>query len=262
MRQRLISSRSNPLIKHLRVLKNPHARSNLDTFLVEGPKFVHDALTAGNEIVRLVVSEGYKGALPDSEPLPEIIRIPEKLFGEISDTATPQGLIAEVKLCWKRVRDLVGAGKHLIVGWGLQDPGNIGAMARSAAAFGLGGLIVSAGSADPFGPKAVRASAGAVLHVPLAKAAGLGKLVGSLTAGGYTVCWTGRDGATSLRDIPRRGPLAVFIGSEGKGFSDRDKNTIGLGLRVPISTRVESLNAAVVASIVAYELARGETGQT
>jgi tRNA G18 (ribose-2'-O)-methylase SpoU len=136
----------------------------------------------------------------------------------------------------------------------VQDPGNVGTLIRSCAAFGMGGLIISRDSADPFSPRAARASAGAVLRCPLVRAADLGKLLRALGEAGYSTYWTGAQGETTLRELPREGLLAVFIGSEGRGFSEEDRRAIGAGVRIPAASQVESLNAGVAGSIVAYEL--------
>lgn len=255
MRERPITSRNNPAIRRMRALTHPHARRRADTFLVEGPKFVREALGSGFEVIHLVASEGYRGRLPRAGPEVKVLRVPEQLFREISDTASPQGLIAHVRRRWAGLAELTGSKRHLLVAWGVQDPGNVGTLIRSAGAFGLGGLIAGAGSADPFGPKAVRASAGAVLQLPLARAGRLERLLEALRGAGYSTYWTGTRAALALADVPRSGALAVFVGSEGRGFSRGEREVMGTGVRIPIAAQVESLNAGVVGSIVAYELA-------
>lgn len=256
MRERLITSRNNPVIKRMRALAHPHTRRHADTFLIEGPKFIRDALKSGFQILNLVVSEGYRKALPRVAPGVGVFRVPEQLFREISDTATPQGLIAQAKRRWSKVGELAASGRHLLVAWGVQDPGNVGTLVRSAAAFALGGLIVGAGSADPFTPKGVRASAGTILRQPVARAGRLKKLIETLRGAGYSTYWTGTRGARALSEVARDVALVVFIGSEGRGFSEEDCSVIGGGIRVEVASHVESLNAGVVGSIVAYELAR------
>ena len=255
MRQGIITSRSNPVIKRLLSLESPHARRKTGTFLIEGPKFIHDALTAGAEIVTLVVSERYSEEMPRPGPDVKFLRVSSKLLKNLSDTASPQGLIAEAKRRWLKLGELVSSGKHLLIAWGVQDPGNVGTMVRSSEAFGLGGSILGAESADPFSPKSVRASAGTVLYHPLAAVKALSELVGKLRGSGYATHWTGAKAKTHLREVPRGQLLAVFIGSEGGGFTEKDREIIGAGLRIHTRREVDSLNAGVAGSIVAYELA-------
>jgi TrmH family RNA methyltransferase len=175
---------------------------------------------------------------------------------EISDTASPQGLIAEAKRRWTKLSELVSSRKHLIVAWDVQDPGNVGTIIRSCAAFGMGGFVAGGKSADPFSSKAVRASAGAVLRFPVSRAARLEELAASLKKAGYATFWTGASGEVLLKRIARGTRLAVFTGSEGKGFSARDRALLGEGIRIEIERGVESINAAVASSIIAYELSR------
>jgi TrmH family RNA methyltransferase len=189
-----------------------------------------------------------------------LLRVSSKLFKGLSDTASPQDLIAEAKHRWSKPGELASSGRHLLVAWGVQDPGNIGTMVRSSAAFEMGGVIFGADSADPFSSKAVRASAGTVLYQPLARAKILSRLVKDLREAGYETHWTGVRAKTSLRGISRRRLHAVFIGSEGRGFSEKERGVIGPGVRIETSRRVDSLNAGVAGSIVAYELA-AQSGQ-
>ena len=256
MQQRAITSKNNPAIRRLRSLMHAHRRRKSDTFLIEGPKFIRDAVSTGIEFVTIVVSGDYKGDLSWIGPGTRLLRVSGRLYRELSDTTSPQGLIAEAKCRWSGLKELGACGKHLLVAWGVQDPGNMGTTIRSSAAFGMGGVIVGRGSADPFSSKALRASAGAVLRHPLSRATKLGKLVKDLHCAGYSTCWMGTQARMPLKDVSREGLLAIFIGSEGKGLSEKDCLTIGDGIRVPIDARVESLNAGVAASIVAYELAR------
>jgi TrmH family RNA methyltransferase len=255
MRQRVVTSGSNPIIKRLRSLARSHSRRRSGRFLLEGPKFIFDAASAGIRFKTLIASENYIGPLPETARDTEYLRVSAKLFEQISSTSSPQGLIAEAARRWTALGDMTGTRKHLLAAWNVQDPGNIGTIIRSCAAFGMGGVIVSPGCADPFSPRAVRASAGAVLRLPIAKSATLSELLADLLKAGYTTCWTGVKGEKAIWDSFGAGPFAVFVGSEGQGFDDNQREAIGRGVRVPILPQVESLNAAVVGSLVAYELA-------
>jgi TrmH family RNA methyltransferase len=255
MRERVITSSSNPVFKRLKSLAGSHTRRKSDSFLLEGPKFIFDAVNAGIAFKTLVASEDYEGSLPDAAPGTQVLRVSTKLFRQISSTSTSQGLLAEAARRWSGLAEMTSAGKHLLAAWDVQNPGNIGTIIRSCAAFGMGGVILSAGCADPFSPRAVRASAGAIFHLPVARAAKLTELLDDLREAGYSTYWTGSKGAKADWNSLRTQKLAVFVGSEGRGFDENQKELIGSGVRVPILPQVESLNAGVVASLAAYELA-------
>jgi TrmH family RNA methyltransferase len=256
MDQQVVRSRDNPLVKQLRSLRRSRERRRAPFFLVEGPKFVLEGVAAGIEILALVVSEDFKDALPPVAERTKVLRVSARIFEELSDTPSPRGILAQVRRSWSTVADLAAAGKHVLVAWGVQDPGNVGTMIRCAAAFGLAGVIVSPHAADPFAPKAVRASAAAILHHPPARAAHLGALTATLQDAGCRTCWTGPRAPIPISSLPVGSPLAVFIGPEGKGFSQAERETIGDGICIPMAAEVESLNAAAAAAILAYELAR------
>jgi TrmH family RNA methyltransferase len=255
LRQRVITSSSNPVVKRLKSLASSHSRRKSETFLLEGPKFIFDAVSAGISFKTLVASEDYEGPLPEAAPETQCLRVSPKLFRQISSTSTSQGLLAEAARQWSKLNEITAVGRHLLAAWDVQDPGNVGTIIRSCAAFGMGGVIVNPGCADPFSSRAVRASAGAVLHHPVARAANLAELLAELRKAGYSTCWTGSQGEKADWASLRAGRLAVFVGSEGRGFDSDQKELIGRGLRVPILPQVESLNAGVIASIIAYELA-------
>ncbi len=256
MPERIVTSHSNPAVKRLRSLARAHTRRKSDTFLIEGPKFILDAVGAGIEFLTLVVSESFKGRIPQTGPNTRLLRVSGHLYREISDTSSPQGLIGEAKRRWAKLTELTGTGRHLLVAWDVQDPGNVGTMIRSCAAFEMGGVITGRRSADPFCPKAVRASAGAVLRHPVCHATQLGKLTEALHGAGYSTYWTGAHAELLLGEVAQESRLAVFVGSEGRGFAPQDRTAIGRGIRVPIASGVESLNAGMTGSIVAYELRR------
>jgi len=256
MQKRIVTSRGNSTLKRLLSLMRPHSRKKADTFLIEGPKFINDAINGGIEIITLAVSEEYAGAIPEIKGSTEVIRITHKLFGELSDTSTGQGIVAEARTRWREIGYLTGTEKHLVAAWRVQDPGNMGTIIRSCAAFGIGGVVVGPESANPFSPKTARASAGAVMHVPLCEEKNLDSLLEILRTSGYSTFWTGGSGSKTCQELEKTGPAAFFIGSEGSGFSEHERELIGSGIRIPMPGKIESLNAGVAASIIAYELTK------
>jgi len=138
---------------------------------------------------------------------------------------------------------------------GLQDPGNLGTILRSAEAFGAGGVLLGEGTVSGFNPKVVRASAGSVFRLPLAKTKLL-PLLAQLQAGGIHTVATSSHGGSTLHEAKLSGPIAIFIGSEGAGLAKDLLARMDATVIIPHSTQVESLNAGVAASIVLYEAAR------
>ena len=215
-----ISSRHNALFKRMR----DAARAHADEIVIEGPKAVADARAAGWRALLAV---------------PDDVVFSEALFNEIADTKSSQGVIALFERPQATLDQLFAREDSVVVALdGVQDPGNVGAIVRLAAAFDAAGVALLPGCADPFGPKAIRASAGAILNVPCVAAA-RADLRWPLFAA---------DGRGEAIDPPARRAVLVF-GSEGSGVSDdvaRDARRIA----IPMSKRVESLNVAMAAAIL------------
>jgi RNA methyltransferase, TrmH family len=183
--------------------------------------------------------------------------LPDKLFAGIVPSEAPQGVAALVR--WKdfSLDDVLAksqAGPILVVA-GVQDPGNLGTILRSAEAFGAGGVVLGEGTVSPFNPKVVRASAGSVFRLPLARAK-LPDAIGRLKALGLRLVATASHTATQVDQASLSGPLAIFVGSEGAGLSRDLIKAMDEVIAIPQAPQVESLNVGVAASIVLYEVAR------
>lgn len=243
-----------------RIAEIARGRGDEPLRLLEGTKAVLDALPLG------VVAEAW--ASSDLEPaaritLEEAARRAGLLLGEAapadleraSSTVSPQGVLALVRDTAEPLERLVARAGLLVWLDGVQDPGNVGAVVRAAAAFGAAGLLVGTGTADPLGVKALRASAGIALRLPFARAAGAA-IATALAAGGREV-WLlengGRD-VFSVEQAPRG--LVLVLGSEGSGASPAARAVARASVGVPIRPEVESLNAAVAVGIVLSVLAR------
>lgn len=233
-------------------------------FLLEGRKAVLDALSRSTVRVREVwVAEGVDPELLDALDRAAQGRAttvglaPERELERASDTVTPQGVLAVADDVAWRPEDLVrGARGPLLLLDRVQDPGNVGAVVRVAAAFGASGILVGEGTADPLGAKALRASAGTAVAIPFARGP-LATLLPVIAAASLPV-WL-LDGApppagdaSSLWDAPPAPPVFVLaVGSEGRGPSDELRRAAVRTVSIPISPTVESLNAAVAVGIAA-----------
>lgn len=249
-----ITSRQNPLMQHLhRIGADRKYRRKSGSFLVEGDKLVGEALRWWGAPQVLVYTED---TLPP-DGLSEgtrLVEVPGALMDHLSTVETPQHLLALCPTPALTLPERLTAGSYLVLD-GVQDPGNVGTIWRTADAFGADGLILLPGCADPFSPKTVRSSMGACFRLPVWTAE-LEGLTGQLAQAGIPLWATAlRDDTADVRQVSLRG-TAVVIGSEGRGVSPATLERCTGTVRIPMRARCESLNAAVAASVVLWEMAR------
>jgi TrmH family RNA methyltransferase len=275
----LITSRDNKWLKQFRAaLRGPGPKGD-DPIAVEGPKLIRDALRSGLEAEALLVSESAEReadeilrAASDTEAgisRSRILRTTDKLFQSVAATEAPQGVAALFRQrAWgledvlRGTGEIRGTAPLAIVLAELQDPGNVGTILRSAEAFGATGAVTTRGTADPWSPKALRASAGAALRLPVLRGMAIPVLLAQLRLARVKIYATGAAAADAVSQshlmerADLREPVAIFIGNEGAGLPAEVKRAADAMLTIPIRADVESLNAAVAASIVLYEVAR------
>lgn len=253
-----ITSRQNPLAGHIRKLNTSRAyRREQGAFVCEGPKLLAEALRWGAEVTAVVRAEGV--ACPAVSGAREV-EVPGDLLKALSTTESPQGVLFLCRLPDLTPPDKLPGGRFLVLD-GVQDPGNVGTIWRTADAFGCSGLFLLPGCADPFSPKTVRASMGACFRLPVWETE-LEPLTTALATAVIPLY------ATALRedteDVGRvdLSRCAVVIGSEGRGVSGQTLSRCAKTLKIPMRERCESLNAAVAATVVLWEMARrdGDTG--
>ena len=246
-----ITSRQNPLVARLRKLgADKKARRAEGAFLCEGVKLVGEALRWGADVETLVIAEGVE--LPAG--LPEGIRlveVPEDLLKAVSTVDTPQGMLAVCRTPELAPPEELAPGRYLVLD-GVQDPGNVGTVWRTADAFGADGLILLPGCAEPFSPKTVRSTMGACFRLPVWEL-DLDGLRARLAAAGVPLYATAlREDTQDARDADLS-RAAVVIGSEGRGVSQTVLDACEKTLKLPMRERCESLNAAVAAAVVLWE---------
>lgn len=250
-----ITSRSNPLVTRLRKLNSKRScRREEGVFCAEGPKLLAEALKWGADLETVICAEGVElPALPENT---RVVEVPGNLLSAMADTETPQGIVFT---CWGTSMTLPEKleGKRYLVLDGVQDPGNVGTIWRTADAFGADGLILCGGCADPWSPKTVRATMGAVFRLPVYEAS-LEETAEKLEKAGILLYATAlREDTVDVREVPLS-KAAVIIGSEGRGVSDLALELCQKTVKIPMTERCESLNAAVAASVVLWEMARKE----
>ena len=250
----LITSRQNPLFQHIRKLRNSGGyRRQAGEFLGEGPKLLEEALRWGAEIRTVVSAEGRE--LPPGVT-GRVVTTPEDVLGTLADTETPQGVVFVCALPDTVLPQRLEPGRYLILD-GVQDPGNLGTVWRTADAMGAGGLLLTGACADPYSPKAVRSTMGACFRELPVWRGEPEEIQRLLERSGIPLYATAlREDTEDLRDVELSG-AAVVIGSEGKGISEKMLSLCQKSLRIPMEDRCESLNAAVAAAVVLWEGRRG-----
>lgn len=219
--------------------------------MVQGPVLVREAIAAGARVRWLLRRLGFEFEAPNGV---ETYDVEPGVFDALNDTTSPQGVLAVCDM--PEDPDIDCDGAWYLVAHGISDPGNLGTIIRSAEASGAHGVIVSRGTVDPFSPKAVRASAGAVLHVPIVFIDDLRDdrlacltLVGTTSHGGA--------GVEELWDADTTGCIAMVLGGEAHGLSPDEP--LDRWIRIPHVGRAESLNVAMAATVVAMHVGRSRT---
>jgi RNA methyltransferase, TrmH family len=260
----LLTERSGRVAAARRLTRRA-GRDAAGAFLAEGRQAVSEALaTAPDDVREVFATEAAAAAHRDllaSTPVP-VRLVTGKAAAGLSETVTPQGLVAVCALRDLPAGQLTAEPPRLAVGLaGLADPGNAGTVLRTADACGAGAVVFGAGSADPYGGKAVRASAGSLFHVDVVRGAPLGPLVADLRARGVTVLAADGGGETALDELGSAlaGPVLWLFGNEARGVPPELAGAADARVRIPMRGRAESLNLAAAAAICLYatQLAQG-----
>ncbi|MEZ5404403.1 MAG: RNA methyltransferase [Bryobacteraceae bacterium] len=256
MVERLTSAR-NPLLKEVRRAGLKGELTPSGACVAESFHLLEEAIRGGCEIDAVLAATSVRGTVEGHVKGLKRVRVtelPDPLFDEISLTEASQGVIALVKPpAW--TLDQLFRGRSLVVALdGIQDPGNAGAIVRSAEAFGATGVVFVKGAVSPYNPKTLRASAGSLFRVPFVHGLDAVLLKTAMSQKRVDVFAAVAHGGLSVGDVDLSRRAAIIVGSEAHGVS-ATLLASAAGLRIP-TTAVESLNAAVAASIILYEAAR------
>jgi TrmH family RNA methyltransferase len=264
-RLRRIEGRHNALVKELRQAFARAERTEDGSCAVEGLRLVEEAIRSGLRFRAVFFKESAQNMaerlLPQIGANVDTLLLPDSLFDSTVPSETPQGVAALVRVKEFSVADVLErlqVGPVMVV-VGLQDPGNLGTILRSAEAFGSAGVVLGEGTVSPFNSKVIRASAGSLFRLPVivAKTAGgLESISGKLRQEGVRLIATSSHKGTALDQARLTGPSAIFIGSEGAGLPRGLMAQVDELIAIPHTAQVESLNAGVAGSIVLYEAAR------
>jgi len=267
-RIRPIASRQNALVKQLRHAFTRSEPADDGSVAIEGVKLVEEAIRSGLRLRAVFFAESARERanrlLPQLGRATEAILLSDELFHSAVATETPQGVAALVHPLSATLDELFRPASTLnpsplILGCaGLQDPGNLGTILRSAEAFGSSGVLCTEGTVSAANPKVARASAGSVFRLPCVKVSNEEALA-ALREHDVRLAVTSSHRGRPLHELDLTGPTAIFIGNEGRGLPRTLLDAADDAILIPHSPKVESLNAGIAASILLYEAMRQRT---
>ena len=266
-----ITSRSNPIVKQIASLAEKKWRDRIGLFIAEGEKLTYEALKKGLPVVQIVISES-KWSISDDVlecakyndiyEKCELIKVSDSVFEKISTEKAPQGVISVIKhLDFFRKMDIIYKEEFFLKPeeralslCSVRDPGNLGAIIRSAAAVGVEHIVMSDDCADIYNPKTIRSAMGSLFAIRVTKVSKMDTFVKSTIENGRRVFAAElRDGAVSVSDVDVKKSDIFMIGNEGHGIPEElSKLTTG-SVYIPISAITESLNASVAAAVFMWE---------
>jgi TrmH family RNA methyltransferase len=260
-RLRRIGSRQNASVKELRKAFTQGEVTDHGFLAIEGVRIIEEAIRSGLRFHTIFFSE--KGAAHSERLLPQIsqqteaLLLPDGVFLSAVTTDTPQGVAALVKLKPARLEELIDPeGDPLMVGVaGIQDPGNLGTIIRSAEAFGARAVLLGENTVSSANPKTVRASAGSLFREPLVNVK-MSEALPLLKQKQYRVIASSSHKGRPVYEVDLTGPVVLLVGNEGAGLPSAILSQADEFVTIPHSARVESLNAGIAASILLYEAAR------
>ncbi|WP_096202739.1 TrmH family RNA methyltransferase [Bacillus sp. FJAT-45350] len=246
-----IESVQNPKVKVWKKLHSKKGRDKEGLFIVEGLHLVEEVLKSEVKLKELIVEESVE--IPNEWQIDSksVIQVTERVFKEISETETPQGYIA---ICHQLKSTEIGTeeGKFLLLD-GVQDPGNVGTMIRTADSAGISAVILGEGSVDVYNSKVIRATQGSLFHLPIVKG-NLTEWITSFKSNKVPVFGTSLTEASTYTAIQPQEHFALIVGNEGEGVKQDILQQTDQNIYIPIYGKAESLNVAVATGILLYYL--------
>ncbi|MEW6554953.1 MAG: RNA methyltransferase [Actinomycetota bacterium] len=258
----VIESPKNERVRRYRRLRKKNFRYREGLFIVEGLQCVAEALLSSHVPECLISNENGAQALAAYTDIIREKNVPfltasDEVIASLSDTVTPQGMIAVSPLVHVELEDIVSGGASpLLIASRVRDPGNLGTMIRIADAAGAGGMVVCAESADLYNPKTVRSTAGSIFHFPIAVGADIPATLRVLRDEGYMVLAADAHTGRGMWDIAWPDKLALVVGNEAWGIPPEEAAMMDGLVKIPMLGRAESLNVAAAAAVLLYEAAR------
>lgn len=256
----VITSKDNEIIKNVKKLKDKKYREEKKQFIIEGVKLIQEAIEEKITIKMIIVCEEcMKEQCIEQKLLYQIakyncIYVSEKVFLGLTDVKNPQGMLAVIEM--ENTEDKINYNEDIIfVLDGIQDPGNLGTIIRTIDSVGLTQIIVSKDTVDAYNPKVVRSTMGAIFRVKVIESQDIIRTIRNITKHEYKIIATSLDTEDSIYNIDFDKKIIV-IGNEANGVSKAILNIADEKAKIPMLGKTESLNAAVSASVIAYEYVR------
>lgn len=245
---------TNNKIKEITALRDkPKARKEAGLYIVEGPKMCEEA--PADLVVDTFVTQRFVESNKNWLAKRPYEVIEDRIFEKLSDTKTPQGILSVVKQPQYKLKDMLKDGGLYVVLEDIQDPGNLGTIVRTAEGAGVAGIIMTRGCVDIYNPKTIRSTMGSVYRVPFVYTDDIVSAICDIKKAGVTVYAAHLKGEKYYDEI-NYGRAAFLIGNEGNGLKDETAALADTYIKIPMSGKVESLNAAVATSVLMYEHSR------
>lgn len=258
---KVITSGTNQTVKFIKKLKDRKYRDSEEAYIIEGPNLIEDAVKNNEDIMLIGINslsgrkDEYISSLP-GEVIDKVVCFDPGIYKTLADTVNPQNIIGVIKK--KKINPAIDdkrTANRFVILDGLQDPGNVGTIIRTAEAAGFSAVISIKSTADIYSPKVIRAAAGSLFRIPIMEFETRESALEYIKDKDITPYACTGDAQVEYTDVDLRNHIAVVIGNEGNGISHFFIEN-AVGIRVPMNKETESLNASVAAGIVIYESVR------
>ncbi|EPB8164613.1 TrmH family RNA methyltransferase [Clostridium perfringens] len=250
-----IESKNNNLFKEIKKLKEKKHRIKSNKYLIEGLRFVEEAIKSKVSIDSIIFTESFKEKNPDlflkiNENI-KFIQMNEALLKQLCSTENPQGIVGVINMQNKELK----SGELVVLVDKVQDPGNMGTIIRTAHAAGAAGIVMTKGTVDIYNDKTLRSTMGSIFYIPIVEDDSL-DFVKSLKKEGYKLVVSSLQGKNNFFEENLQGKVMIAVGNEGNGVSDEVYDIADIKVKIPMPGEAESLNVAVATSIMIYEKIR------
>ena len=260
MNKKMIISQNNKLIKHIKALQIKKNRRLHKQFIIEGIRGVEECLLHDVPIVYLLYTEDLEEVPRGLDILQDLVKkyesykVSKEVFMKLSDTESPQGILAVVNIPHTPLDTIsIDENALIVVLDRIQDPGNMGTIIRTAEAVGANTIIINKGCVDPYNSKTVRATMGALLHIPIVEVNNNEEWVSLLKESNVTIIGSSLDTDKSYLDMDYKGKVAIVIGNEANGIDEKLLPILDVSVKIPIVGKIESLNASIAAALLMYK---------
>ncbi|EHK2440359.1 RNA methyltransferase [Clostridium perfringens] len=250
-----IESKNNNLFKEIKKLKEKKHRIKSNKYLIEGLRFVEEAIKSKVSIDSIIFTESFKEKNPDlflkiNENI-KLIQMNEALLKQLCSTENPQGIVGVINMQNKELK----SGELVVLVDKVQDPGNMGTIIRTAHAAGAAGIVMTKGTVDIYNDKTLRSTMGSIFYIPIVEDDSL-DFVKLLKKEGYKLVVSSLQGKNNFFEENLQGKVMIAVGNEGNGVSDKVYDIADIKVKIPMPGEAESLNVAVATSIMIYEKIR------